>query len=120
MLTKNEMMKRAEDLNVHAAKGEPMPDELRQPEQLYYLSLRQIYRDYRNGILDMEQAKAEKFKAVDAYMDNMFNYQLYEHQAKLERVFHKEFHKEGNACDKAGDCRLYSILCGLEAKENDK
>lgn len=120
MLTKNEMSKRADELNVIAAKGDPLPDGLTSPEQLYFLSLRQIYRDYRSGALELEQAKTEKLKAVDAYMDNMFNYQLYEHQAKLENVFSKEFYKEGTVCQKSGDCRLYRILCGLQPKEESE
>ena len=117
MLTKNEMVKRADELNVIAAKGDPLPDGLTSPEQLYFLSLRQIYRDYRSGSLELEQAKAEKLKAVDAYMDNMFMYNLYEHHAKLEEIFHKEFQREG-ICKKGGDCNLYRIICGLEKKED--
>ena len=120
MLTKNEMVKRADDLNAIAAKGDPLPDRLTAPEQLYFLSLRQIYRDYRLGALELEQAKAEKLKAVDAYMDNMHKYQLYEHQAELEKVFRAEFYKGGTKCHKSGDCRLYRILCGLQAKEESE
>ena len=116
MLTKNEMVKRADELNVIAAKGDPLPDGLTAPEQLYFLSLRQIYRDYRTGALDLETAKAEKIKAVDAYLDNMFMHNLYEHNVKIENIFRTEFHKD-KTCQKCGDCNLYRLICGLDKKE---
>ena len=114
MISKNEMIERAEQLNRLAACRTEMPDGLTQPEQMYFAVMRALYGDYRRGVITREQAKAEKAKAAEAYIDAAYAHRLYQHQAELERVFHREFHKDGCGCAKAGECRLYRIICGLE------
>ena len=50
-----------------AANLQPMPDGLSGPEQLLFLSLRTVYRDYRAGAINTDQAKREKAEVVKAY-----------------------------------------------------
>lgn len=114
MLTKAEMTERADMLNTAAARSPEMPDGLTQPEQMYFAVMRALYGDYRRGVITREKARAEKAKAAEAYIDAAYAHRLYQHQAELERVFHREFHKNGCGCAKAGECRLYRIICGLE------
>lgn len=60
MFNRNEALCRAEELNAEAAKLMPLPDGLSQPEQLLYMSLRILYRDYRSEKIAASDAKAEK------------------------------------------------------------
>lgn len=52
-----------------AAKGGPIPENLKQWEQNAYIALRWLYRQYRAGVIDRETATAEKRKIVKAALD---------------------------------------------------
>lgn len=113
MLTKNEVYKRADELNVMAAKNMPMPDGLNSAEQLYFLSLRTLYMDYRRNAIEVEQAKAERLKLTEAFVENAYNYELYRHQADIQAIFAKNYQDiKNNGCEVCQ--RLDKILCGLE------
>lgn len=116
MLVKSEITKRADELNILASKGQPMPDGLTSPEQLYYLSLRCLYTDYRKQVINVEQAKAERVKLTDSFIDNMYNYALYKHQVEVHLVYAKNFQDiKNNGCEVCN--KLYKILCGLGLEE---
>ena len=110
------MMMTADKLNITASKGQSMPDGLTLPEQYYFQALRLLYKRYHAGDIEREEAQQEKHSIDESFRDMQFNYNLYKHQAELEQVFHKEFFKDGTAC-KAGNCRLYNILCDLMPKD---
>lgn len=112
------MKMKADDINIIACKGQRMPDGLNLPEQYYYQALRMLYKRYHAADISKEEAKEEKHDIDEAFRDMQFKYKLYEHQAEIERVFHKEFHKEGTQC-KSGRCRLYNILCGLDILKSE-
>lgn len=48
------------ELECAAAHGQAMPDGLDAPSRALFLALRGLYWQYREGILDAEQAKREK------------------------------------------------------------
>lgn len=50
-----------------AASGHSLPDGLRPPEQLLFLSLRHIYRDFYADLLTREQAHREKEQTMQQY-----------------------------------------------------
>ena len=50
-----------------AASGHSLPDGLRPPEQLLFLSLRHIYRDFYADLLTREQAHQEKEQVMQQY-----------------------------------------------------
>lgn len=100
-------------LDEPAYKGEPMPDGLNQPEQLYYQTVRLIYRQFRRGELTREQAAAEKQQAVRSLDEGEFTCRQHLHHMKLHRTFEAEFYKNGTACSKSAECRLYSVIAGL-------
>ena len=50
-----------------AAAGHALPDGLRPPEQLLFLSLRHIYRDFYANLLTRDQAHREKTEALQQY-----------------------------------------------------
>lgn len=56
-----------EELERTAAAGHALPDSLRPPEQLLYLSLRAVYRDFYAHQLTREQAHLEKGKILAQY-----------------------------------------------------
>lgn len=72
-----------EEIEKLAAKGSEMPDKLTAPEQLLFLSLRQLYAIYRNGRLPKDIAKTEKTKIYQEYSQNELNYKCW--TASLER-----------------------------------
>lgn len=76
-----------EELEKLAAKGSEMPDGLTAPEQLLFLSLRQLYAIYRSGRLPKDIAKAEKTKIYQEYAQNVLNHKCWvsslERQRKL-------------------------------------
>lgn len=116
MLVKTEIYKRAEELNVLAANGKPLPDGLSLPEQLYFLALRSLYTDYRRKTITVEQAKAERSKLSEAFIDNMYNYELYRHQTEIQAVFARNYQDiRNNGCEVCQ--RLDKILCGLGLEE---
>jgi hypothetical protein len=50
-----------------AMAGEKMPDGLRFAGQHYYIELRMLYHQYRNGVIDRETATSEKRKLLHTY-----------------------------------------------------
>lgn len=50
-----------------AMAGEEMPEGLRFAGQHYYLSLRMLYYQYRNGVISREAASNEKRKILQTY-----------------------------------------------------
>lgn len=116
MITKNEINKKADELNIKAAKGLLMPEELTQPEQLYFLSLRYLYKEYRAGRIEKTQAQKERQQLTEAFIDNMYNYSMYKHQVEVHKVYAKEFQNiKNDGCDVCQ--KLYKTLCGLELDE---
>ena len=55
------------ELERTAAAGHGLPEGLRPPEQLLFLSLRAIYRDFYAHQLTREQAKREKMRVLEQY-----------------------------------------------------
>lgn len=60
-------------LQTVAFNGGPMPDGLVTSEQLLFLSLRSIYRDYRTGAIDKAQTQREKAETLRSYDTNAFS-----------------------------------------------
>lgn len=100
-------------LDEPAFRGEPMPDGLTQPEQLYYLTMRLMYRQYKLGYIGREQAAQEKQQAREQLDTAYFNYRLHLHHTQLHRAFETEFHKDSTPCSKCAECRLYMVITGL-------
>ncbi|MDO4945836.1 MAG: hypothetical protein Q4E74_11640 [Ruminococcus sp.] len=113
MLCKNEVIRRADELNKTAAKLMPLPDGLTQPEQLLYKSLCFVYRDYKIGKLTYEQARKEKQELYKAYTDAAYSLDMWRTYQKIVNVFrHKQYEIKNNGCEV---CRsLERLLCGLK------
>ena len=56
-----------EDLERAAANGQPLPEGLDAPARSLYISLRGLYQQYKEGVLDKDQAKQEKSLLIKDY-----------------------------------------------------
>ena len=113
----NALSKRADALDVEALHNHPMPEGLTQPLQLYFQTMRLIYRRFKQGDMGEQQAKAEKRAAREALDDAEFNRKGYVYYTKISRTFQHEIHKDGLPC-KASDCRLFGIIEGIDRGED--
>lgn len=119
MLCKNQVIRKADELNRAAAKLLPLPDGLTQPEQLLYKSLCFLYRDHRSGRIAYEQAKREKQELYRAYIDAAYSLDMWKTYQKITDIFHHRQHEIKTSGCKV--CRsLDRLLCGLEDIEEIK
>ena len=99
-----------------AAKGEEMPDGLSVPEQLLFLTLRELYKNFRSGTVNRERAKQEKQYIYVAYEQLKNEYKATEQHMKIRSRL------SGNICElyKCGcdSCRhLLNIFTGIDRKD---
>ena len=62
-----------------AMAGMEMPDGLSYPDQVLYLELRLLYRQYYQKIIDRETAVKEKKKMIEQYKDLKFREKMGDH-----------------------------------------
>lgn len=104
------------DLERLAAAGADMPDGLKLPEQLLFLTLRELYKNYRSGAVNKDRAKREKSKIMAAYNGLVFEQRVIDHHLAIRERIRKEM---GNIY-KCGcsDCqRMARILDGIERRD---
>ena len=89
-----------------AMAGEEMPDGLRFAGQHYYLGLRMLYHQYKQGIIDRETAKREKRQL----------YNTYEYDIMWEEIAIKNYQ---NAIDKVENESLKKLLSEIQDDEKD-
>ena len=63
-----------------AMAGLEMPDSLSYPDQILYLSLRMLYHQYYQKVIDRETATKEKKKLLDEY-------NVYQFREELEKLW---------------------------------
>lgn len=100
-----------DEINVLAAKQQPMPDGLCLPEQQLFISLRYLYREYHLKRISKEQAKLEKAKFINSFEKAMFKYRVYEEFNRKADIYAHNSHRIKNTgCEV---CKLIeSILNG--------
>ena len=69
-----------------AMAGLEMPDGLSYPDQILYLSLRMLYRQYYQKIIDRETATKEKKKLLDEYKVYQFREELEKQRVEIIRL----------------------------------
>lgn len=55
------------EIEALAKKGTPLPDTATLADSLFYHCLRLLYREYRDGIINRDQAKREKSRLVNQF-----------------------------------------------------
>lgn len=79
--------------------GEEMPKGLRFAGQHYYLGLRMLYNQYKNGVIDRETAKREKMQLFKTYEYDLMWEEIadgYIQQRKNSEISRAEYRK--NPC----------------------
>lgn len=69
-----------------AMAGLEMPDGLSYPDQILYLELRMLYRQYYQKIIDRETAKKEKKKLLDEYRCYQYREEMGNHWVEIIRL----------------------------------
>lgn len=75
----------AEELERLAATDAEMPDDLEMPEQLLFLTLRTLYKNFRSGAINKEQGKREKSRILVAYRSLRIDYQATEYHNQVRK-----------------------------------
>lgn len=92
MIDKNALMKRADELNKLAAQGF-QKDGLLLYEQEYYLAMMYTYRLYRSGQIDIDEAKKEKHRLTERFIEEAYKADLADEYSKRLRAFQKLQHE---------------------------
>lgn len=93
------MSDRLSELEIKAKHGDDMPDGLTQSEQLYYLSMVQLYKLFNSHVYDRSQAKSIKQDIISAYRKNAFEEKLIRHHADIRNKYsHVMTEAEKNGC----------------------
>ena len=69
-----------------AMSGAEMPDGLSYPDQILYLGLRMLYRQYYQKIIDRETAVLEKKKMIKQYQGLKFREEMGDHWVEIIRL----------------------------------
>lgn len=69
-----------------AMAGAEMPDGLSYPDQVLYLELRILYRQYYQKVIDRETAVREKKKMIEQYKDLKFREKMGDHWVEIIRL----------------------------------
>ena len=101
------------ELEKLAAAGAEMPDGYNLPEQLLFLTLRELYHNFRSGAVNRERGHREKQRIMVAYKSLKASYELMEYHQRLRGRLAKEvgmLHKCG--CE---TCRKFArVLDGID------
>ena len=107
------MSDRLLELEKKAQHGEDMPTGLTQSEQLFYLSMVNLYQAYYSHQYDREQAKSAKQDLITAYKNNAFAENLLQHHANIRNRYSPVMTEaEKHGCDICK--RLVKIFDGRE------
>ena len=96
-----------------AMAGLEMPDGLSYPDQILYLELRMLYRQYYQKIIDRETATKEKKKLLGEYRRNQFQDEMGKHWVKIIReteIAMSNFRK--SPCIETAE-KIYESLYGM-------
>lgn len=74
-----------EQLERLAASDEEMPDGLAMPEQLLFLSIRELYKNFRSGAVNRERGKREKNRILVSYRGLASEYAIVEQHLQIRK-----------------------------------
>lgn len=105
-----------DELERLAASDAEMPDGLTMPEQLLFLTLRELYKNFRSGAVNRERAKREKSRVLVAYRGLASEYAVVEQHLQIRKRLTKnigDIYKCG--CQ---NCRkLINIFNGIDRQD---
>ena len=105
-----------EEIERLAATDAEMPERLTMPEQLLFLTLRELYSNFRSGAVNRERAKREKSRIYVAYQSLINEYKATEqHWAIKKRLSHNI--SELYQCGCPNCKRLLNIFVGVDRQD---
>lgn len=93
-----------------------MPDGLSTGEQLLFLTLRELYNNFRSGAVNRERGKREKQKILDAYRQVKLQEDLWEDTQKLRKRVQNEIGSL-HLCDCPTCRKVGRVFDGLERND---
>ena len=75
---------------IAATEGSEMPDGLATHEQLLFLTLRELYGNFRSGVVNRERGKKEKNRILIAYQGLKRDHEAVEQQKRIRKRLEKE------------------------------
>lgn len=75
------------EIEANAMRGELLPHGLNQPEQLLFLSFRNLYAAYQSAKISKEQAQSEKQELLSAFDQHQVFERRYERDCKARVKF---------------------------------
>lgn len=105
-----------DELERLAAHDEEMPDDLEMPEQLLFLTLRELYSNFRSGAVNRERGKREKSRIRVAYGSLKSEYNITKQHLEIrERLKHNIGDLYGCGCP---NCRkLLNVFVGVDRED---
>lgn len=105
-----------EELERLAATDAEMPEELTMPEQLLFLTLRELYSNFRSGAVNRERAKREKSRIYVAYQILINDYKATEQHLEIKK---RLSHNIGELyqCGCPNCKRLLNIFVGVDRQD---
>lgn len=105
-----------EQLERLAADGGDMPDDLEMPEQLLYLTLRELYGNFRSGHVNRDRAKREKSRIYVAYYSLKNEYKATEWHSEIQKRLSRNI-GELYQCGCANCRKLLNIFVGVDRQD---
>ena len=119
MLSKNEVITKADKLNIMASRSMPMPDGLNLAEQMLYQSLCCLYLQYKLNKITRDDATKTKKQIYSAYIDAAYDLSMNNTYSKILQAFQKKQDKIHNSgCSVCKE--LNDLLCGIRSSGEDE
>jgi hypothetical protein len=105
-----------EQLERLAASDEEMPDGLALPEQLLFLTLRELYKNFRSVAVNRERGKREKSRILVAYRGLASEYAIVEQHLQIRKRLTKNI-GDIYKCGCQNCKKLINIFNGIDRKD---
>lgn len=105
-----------EQLERLAASDEEMPDGLAMPEQLLFLTLRELYGNFRSGAVNRERGKREKSRILVAYRGLASQHAIVEQHLQIRKRLTKNI-GDIYKCGCQNCMKLINIFNGVDRKD---
>lgn len=99
-----------------ATPGAEMPDGLKIGEQLLFLTLRELYNNFRSGAVNRERGKREKQRIMVAYQNIESQERLMDYHVQLRRRLEREVGSL-HLCDCPTCRKVARVFDGIDRKD---
>lgn len=104
------------ELEQLAASGEEMPDGLAMPEQLLFLTLRELYKNFHSGAVNRDRGKREKSRILVAYQGLANEYKVVEQHLSIRKKLTQNI-GDIYKCGCQNCKKLINIFNGIDRKD---